>query len=678
MNSIFKLKKALVNPLILSLIILSFSLTFLIALEFNLLEMAKTANEFPTDGSSSISIVQLYQDAKYAWDRLQLRKDFYGANQTGFFFSTEVIKNVNFSTTNNLGYLPIYYAMYKITNDSSYLTLAREMFNNVLKFTSAQLNLADTIYDVICTYDWKNDVIVDDTFSPVGLFIPIALEDPYYIPFFEDLISDSYEIFWSPENLIYPSRNKDGEITGTNCHLTWSPSITGRINQLLWMAEITGDIKYKNWADKTIEKVWSYNLGNGLLPRSINAITGSVLDSSVSHYDMTGWLCTLELAYILNDWNNSAGTGVHTYFELISKTAQAMCDYIWHPDQWWVYKVSSVSGGISMGIPEMNSIYVDYAMILAYEITNNEEFLNKAIIDFENEFLGSDPIKPDGILMSNSLVIHSPNTFTTQSQFSGSSNIMVARTASLLYQYTQNEIFLTKSKFHYNQLMQTHRFSKGYTNMLDTITLQPYPNYNGYPARVFDLAPIEAILALPSSFILSEDVIIDWGYGLHTTLPAEYGTGGAFTGISINIQERRVHLKSVSSKINGSLFIHFDDDSTIESVILDGNIPYYSFTENLITCEEGTHAYTITFTKQPDTTYTTSSVSFPTSPTSSSHYTSTTSSSNDASNSYTSTTSSIFSSNTFSSQNTGFSNYFFGMILITLVIIFFFKKEFIK
>jgi hypothetical protein len=184
----------------------------------------------------------------------------------------------------------------------------------------------------------------------------------------------------------------------------------------------------------------------------------------------------------------------------------------------------------------MNAIYVDYAMILAYEITQTEDYLTKAIIDFETEFMGSDPVKPNGVLMSNSLVIHSPNTAPRQSHFVGSSNSMVTRTASLIYKYTQDELFLQKAKYHYNRLMNTHRFSKGYTHILDSVTLQPYQGYLGSPAIIHDLALIEAILAVPSSFIPSENVTIDWGYGLTTTMPAGYGNLGLFNGISIEYQ----------------------------------------------------------------------------------------------------------------------------------------------
>ncbi len=537
----------------------------------------------------SIPIYQLYLDAKYAWDKLQLRKDVYGPNQTGFFYSTAVQSNTNDSIVNNLGYLPVFYSMYKITNDSSYLELASDLFSQVLEYQTSQILVSNSSYNVIVHYDWKNDILADSSIYPIALYVPIALEDSSYIPYFEDLLSTSHDIFWSPNNLIYNARSKDGAITGTNCHLTWGSSISKKIIQLLWLSELTGNSTYKHWADETINAVWSYSSNSYLLPRGVNPITGLVIDPSVTHYDMAGWLSALELAYFLNGRNDTAGTGNYTYFDLINKTALGISNHMWHPfAQRWNYKNT-------WDIPEMNAIYVDYAMILAYEITKNEDFLNKAVKDFENGFMGSDLVKPNGVLMSNSLIIHSPNTLKYQCQFSGSSNIMVVRTANLIFQYTRNETFLEKAKYHYNWLMTTHRFPKGYTNMLNTGTLQPYGYYNDRPAMIFDQAPYLAILALPSSFIPSENVKIDWGYGLTTTMPDGYGMPGAFTGISIDIASKRVTLKSVSSGSEGTIFIDFAENLNIQSVLLDGNTLYSSFTGKTLYCEEGIHSYTITF-----------------------------------------------------------------------------------
>ena len=85
--------------------------------------------------SLAISIIQLYFDAKYGWDKLQLRKDITGPNQTGLYYGTEVENNVNFTSISH--YYPIIsaYSMYKISNDTRYLDLVKEMFSNVLKYS---------------------------------------------------------------------------------------------------------------------------------------------------------------------------------------------------------------------------------------------------------------------------------------------------------------------------------------------------------------------------------------------------------------------------------------------------------------------------------------------------------------------------------------------------------------
>ncbi|MHA2176687.1 MAG: hypothetical protein ACXABI_17820, partial [Candidatus Hodarchaeales archaeon] len=166
--------KASTSPLLVTIVTISLII-------FPLSFVGQDSNAIPTSNSTlsdysscSIPIVQLYQDAKYAYDKMQLRQDIYNPNQTGFYFSTEVIENRNYTVTNNLGHSTIFYVMYKMTNDSNYLDLARNLFLNILKYCSGQINVSNTIYNSIVSYDWKNDIILDSSFSPLGIFLPIA------------------------------------------------------------------------------------------------------------------------------------------------------------------------------------------------------------------------------------------------------------------------------------------------------------------------------------------------------------------------------------------------------------------------------------------------------------------------------------------------------------------------
>ncbi|MHA1972136.1 MAG: hypothetical protein ACTSW1_04015 [Candidatus Hodarchaeales archaeon] len=551
----------------------------------------------------TISIYQLYKDALYAWQRLQTRRDFYGSVSTGLYFRTEVQTNKNSTHSYSLGVLPIFYSLYKISNDSIFLDLARETLESVWKYCISNITVNGDTFSVQVGYDWLKDETLDSSFSLPYIFVPIALEDSFYLPYFEKIISDSHALFWSESNLIHQSLNTSGAVLGTNCHLTWGTGTSRQITQLLWLYELTNNETYKLWADQTIEAIWGYRSGVNLLPRSINSLTGSVADTTVSHYDMAGWLNALELAFYLHNSSHTAGTGLHTYFDLINDTAHAISKYFWYPSKnRWVYKCKYNSGDKSYSIPEMNSIYVDYALLLAYNITGEETFLEKARTDFTNEFLGDDPAIPNGVLMDNSLIIHSPSTFSHQSQFCASANKMVARTAALLFQYSGEDVLLMKAKYHYNQLIEKHRFPKGYTHLLNTNTSTPYSSYNGNPALVFDGAPYLSSLALPSSFLPSNGTIIDWGYGLPTTMPEGYGLPGAFTGVEIDIKNRRVLLKEVEAPSNGTIFINFAETSEIENVIIDGSENYTVFEGNLLTCRQGTHSYLITFSEFEDIT----------------------------------------------------------------------------
>ncbi|MFX0062404.1 MAG: glycoside hydrolase family 47 protein [Candidatus Hermodarchaeota archaeon] len=555
-------------------------------------EQVLQVSPFP-DIPGSLSIFQLWGDAKYAWDKLQTRRDKYGPIQTAMYFTTEVVTNVNTSTAYSSQLLATFYAMYKITNDSSYLDAAWEMFQDIVKYCMWPVSRENKTGDVLFSYDWEIDQILTSAVGPVNLFVPIALEDSRYIPYFERLITGSHELFWSPSNLIYNKiRPSDGSILETHHHLTWWSSVHGKIIQLFWMYKVTGNETYKQWADETIEGTWAFRSPTtNLLPREINAASGTVRDTTVSHYDMAGWLCALELGYILTGKNKSAGTGSYTYYDLIFQAAKAITTWMWRNNR-WVYKCSYSDGYQTSSIPEMNSLYVDYALICAYEITGEEEFLEKAIIDFDTEYMGSDPVIPNGVLMHNSLVIHSPSTYSTQSQFTSSSNLMFSRTAYLIYLHTRNERYLKKSYVHYRQLMSKHKFEKGYSTRIDTATMEPGGLYNGNYPKVFDLAPIKAIFALQNALIPSENVSIDMGYGLSTSSPNGYGFLGALTNITVDIDQSLIQLDSVNASSGGYIFINFTNQRTIDRVEMDGQ-EYTHFNGCFLFCEEGLHSYRI-------------------------------------------------------------------------------------
>ncbi|MFX1254453.1 MAG: hypothetical protein ACFFCZ_22765 [Promethearchaeota archaeon] len=549
--------------------------------------------DVPDEIPGSVSILQMWEDAKYAWNKLQTRRDKYGPVQTAMYFSTEVVANVNSSTAYSPQLLATFYAMYKLTNDSSYLDAAWEMFQDIVSLCMFPVSRENKTGEVLFSYDWKTDQILNSTVVPVSLFIPIALEDHRYIPYFERLIAGSHELFWSPNNLIYNKINSvDGSIKETHHHLTWWSSVHGKIMQLFWMYKVTGNETYKQWADETIEGTWAYRSSTtNLLPREINADSGTVQDSSVSHYDMAGWLCALELGYLLTGKNKSAGTGAHTYYDLIFQTAKAITTWMWRTNR-WVYKCTYSNGAQSFSIPEMNSLYVDYALVCAYEIIGEEEFLEKAIIDFDTEYMGSDPIFPNGVLMYNSLVVHSPATYATQSQFTSSSNLMFSRTAYLIYLHTRNDIYLKKSYVHYQQLMSKHRFEKGYATRVNTATMQPDGKYNGNYPQVFDLAPTKAIFALQNALIPSKNVSIDMGYGLSTSSPNGYGYLGALTNVKVDINQSLIQLDSVNASTGGYIFVNYTNQRSIDRVEMDGQ-KYIYFKDNFLFCEEGIHSYRI-------------------------------------------------------------------------------------
>lgn len=554
----------------------------------------KNTNEL---SNITIPIYQIYLDSEYAWQKLLTRQDRVGPIDTNMFFGTEVIANVNKTLACGVELLSTIYSMYKITNNSDYLEIGWEMFQDIISYRLRNITRGEITGELLVNYNVELDEIEDSIITAPSIFVPIALEDPRYIPYFERIISGAYKLFWSPINLIYQSLTSDGSIRSSNCHITWGSSAHKKIMQLFWLYYVTGKEMYKNWGDATIEALWKVRSTiTNLLPREIYANTGNVIDSSISHYDMTGWLSALELAYYICGSNKTAGTGDNTYLDLIDKTASGISEYIWNNEaKRWDYKANYLNGGPSSVIPEMNSIYVDYAMIRAYEITGKTEFLNKAIEDFNTCFIGNNSlINPNGVLIHNSLVIHSPNTLKYQSQMTGSSNIMVARTAYLIYLATGDESYLQKANYHYKWLMDKHRFEKGYTNRLNSDSLEPEGIYNGGEAEVYDNAPIIASLTIQNAFLVSEGVRIDWGFNLSSTSPNFYGNTGMLSGVEIDVSKHCISLNKVYSKASGLLSVNYYPSSIITSVKVD-NHSYSTFTDLSVTTLEGVHSYQITF-----------------------------------------------------------------------------------
>ncbi|MFW9990987.1 MAG: hypothetical protein ACFFD4_02895 [Candidatus Odinarchaeota archaeon] len=516
----------------------------------------------------------------------------------GLFFSNGAILNNHLSIT---GYI----SQNSSEGDSDHLWdrgvhSEKTRFLSETKASTSENSRQNRAGKVLFQYDWQNDVPLDIIASPPRPYPAMALEDSRYLPYFEQLVTGCHELFTSPINLVYENIYADnGEIRSTNAHVTWGVSLHNQLNSMLWMYGLTGNVTYKQWADDLIEGIWSTrSTATDLIPREVDATTGSVIRTDITHYDMAGWLNGLELAYYFSSSSNSAGTGQNTYFDLINKTASAIARYFWYDSaNRWIYKRSYSDIYPSTGIPEMNAFYVDYAMIRAYEITGVEEFVQKAITDFDVEFMGTDPMVPNGVLMHNSLVIHSPSTFGTQSSLADSSNIMVARTAYLIYLYTRDAAYLAKAAYHYRQMMSKHRFEKGYATLLRTDTLEPYDGYLGYNSRVFDRAPIIATLAVQNTIIPSAGVFIDWGYGLSTSLPTVYGFSSAYTGVNVNINQQTVELESVDSIQEGTITINFGNGSIINKMEIDGvQASPDQYNDNVLLCDEGVHSYRVFFT----------------------------------------------------------------------------------
>jgi len=346
----------------------------------SLLKLSNRENSISDEISftkSHISIKNLYEDALFSWEKLQLRKDIYGKTKTGLYFSQEIETQKNMTSVIGGEVLGILYALYKISGNRSYLDLAWSYWNKILTYCLKQIVVKNETYYVLSNYDWLKDEKVGSDLYLFNTYQPIIFEDKRFLKAFEETFVSSYKLFFANTSLLIESIDEFGDVRSSVHHITWT-GVHRKLTQLIWLYYFTKNTTYKSWIDASIEAIWdSRSSETDLLPRRLDALNGIVTDSTISHYDMACWLNVLQLLYIVNDYDMEAGTGSNTYFDLMNETSKAIVKHFWlSSDNRWVYRCSYETGNYAMRLAEMNAFYVDSALIRSYELTGVQDYLD--------------------------------------------------------------------------------------------------------------------------------------------------------------------------------------------------------------------------------------------------------------------------------------------------------------
>jgi hypothetical protein len=552
----------------------------------------------------SFSITDIYENTKFIWDTLQLRRDYYGRNKTMLYFGTDAGHNINSTIAQGFSSLIYPYTMYRITGDQYYLNELDDLYHRIIKFTSEEESLLGIKFNTTRSYDYITGERIGQGFSyikfPESVFFQSDEILDYAINYFDTFQPIINETFLSCQGLPIHSVNQDGTPNTTIFHLTWNQGVFCSVSQFYYLSHITGNDIYKSLSDNILEAIWDQRTEKNLIPRAIDVEFGNATISSVTHYDMAGLLNSVILAYILNGENKTEGTENYIYYELIDLISTSIAENFWNSySKRWNYIASSTFGGESYGIPEMYSFYVDIALLAAHSITNNKLILTRAIDDFYTSFMGDNPKIPNGQLIRNGLVIHSPATHEFQSVFPA--NTYIPLIGALIFEITQDKKVLEKVHYHYHNLFEKHKTPKGYIRDMYSHNLQPYDGYNNRNAIIDDMAIINAFFALAAVILPSQNVKLDWGFAPTRILPTKLLTGEPILhNLNINMANNTVELVDVYSNGPGKIAINFCNNYNITAILVNNEINHYDFTKKSFTTLNGTHTYRITFNKAPE------------------------------------------------------------------------------
>jgi hypothetical protein len=553
----------------------------------------------------SASIMDIYNNTKYIWDVLQHRRDYHGANQTLLYFGTDAGHNINRTTSMGMGSLMFPFTMYRITGDDYYLDEMIDLYHRILTFTTQPESLFGANFNRTKAYEYTTGKLFGEIMGYLRFPEMILFHNEeilnYAINYFDRLYPILNKTFLSSKNIPIGLINNDGSPASTTFHVTWNGGLFNTISQFYYLSHITGNDTYKAVSDKILEAIWDYRTSADLIPRAVNVETGGATISSITHYDMAGLLNSVLLAYILMGENKTKGTENYTYYELVDKISSVIADRFWNQNnQRWNYVISSTASSPTTGIAEMYAFYVNIALLAAFSITNNSLILDRVIKDFYTSFMGNHATIPNGVLMNNALVIHSPSTHSRQSVFPA--NTYVPLIGALIFEITQDMKIFRKVHYHYHNLFEKHKALKGYIRDMYAITLEPYDGYITNHAIIDDWAIINSYFALASVIFPTQNVQLDWGFAPTRILPTTLlTTSPVLHNLNINIAAKTVELLHVFSNDSGQIAINFCNNCYIAEIIVNNDTVYGNFTDTSFFTLNGTHTYLIKFTESSET-----------------------------------------------------------------------------
>ena len=506
------------------------------------------------------------KDAKHSWDGQKLLKDKYSPYQHLPLLYSDVVKESHVMISYEI--LDAAIGMYSITGEQQYLNEASLIADEIEKLM---------INDSFVLLQVPSDNMLPLTTNRVALnyIAHFSLLDKSKTELVKKLADSTLKYSINNNtNLFYDGNFYNGNPGDPLMYFPYGGDVY--LESLLKSYEVTKDEKYLNQVKKTILAYWDLrDKTTNLLPSKVNSVNNETMTAFMQQYGSGLFLKILLHYYYLTDDPEILNI-IDVYAESISK-------FVWN-GKTWNYR-TNYDGTISSSEIEANFSTLDDALFLIHNLNNTkyENLFNKAKMDYDNSF------QNNLILTDNGLVAHSVKTDGSKS--SPESRLSYAFTliqnpAYFIFKNTQDESYLDKVEYFYNNAIKHHKQEYGYINGLDAYSLD---NENLH-IETHVLMPGAIANKLLLTILPSPEVDVTWTVIGNHKLPVPFFTTfystGYFNAVHFDLNNNEITLDFV----NGKGTITFENN--IEHVLMDGE-KYDNFEENKLNTLSGEHSYKI-------------------------------------------------------------------------------------
>ena len=506
------------------------------------------------------------KDAKHSWDGQKLLKDKYSPYQHLPLLYSDVVKESHVMISYEI--LDAAIGMYSITGEQQYLNEASLIADEIEKLM---------INDSFVLLQVPSDNMLPLTTNRVALnyIAHFSLLDKSKTELVKKLADSTLKYSINNNtNLFYDGNFYNGNPGDPLMYFPYGGDVY--LESLLKSYEVTKDEKYLNQVKKTILAYWDLrDKTTNLLPSKVNSVNNETMTAFMQQYGSGLFLKILLHYYYLTDDPEILNI-IDVYAESISK-------FVWN-GKTWNYR-TNYDGTVSSSEIEANFSTLDDALFLIHNLNNTkyENLFNKAKMDYDNSF------QNNLILTDNGLVAHSVKTDGSKS--SPESRLSYAFTliqnpAYFIFKNTQDESYLDKVEYFYNNAIKHHKQEYGYINGLDAYSLD---NENLH-IETHVLMPGAIANKLLLTILPSPEVDVTWTVIGNHKLPVPFFTTfystGYFNAVHFDLNNNEITLDFV----NGKGTITFENN--IEHVLMDGE-KYDNFEENKLNTLSGEHSYKI-------------------------------------------------------------------------------------